>query len=85
MNIVYHSPIENYVFYLIVLDEAAARPRLKLLPRSVKDPVNAVADTSSRSSIFGEAKPRDEKVFSSNKKSDDELLVSQCSSEIGVM
>ncbi|GFR02313.1 eukaryotic translation initiation factor 4H [Trichonephila clavata] len=44
-------------------EEAAARPRLKLLPRSVKDPVNAVADTSNRSSIFGEAKPRDEKVF----------------------
>lgn len=51
-------------------DEAAARPRLKLLPRSVKDPVNAVADTSNRSSIFGEAKPRDEKVFP-DKKIDD--------------
>ncbi|KAG8194897.1 hypothetical protein JTE90_029188 [Oedothorax gibbosus] len=43
-------------------DDATARPRLKLLPRSVKDPVNAVADTSNRSSIFGQAKPRDEKV-----------------------
>ncbi|GIX75341.1 eukaryotic translation initiation factor 4H [Caerostris darwini] len=51
-------------------DEAAARPRLKLLPRSVKTPVNAVADTSNRSSIFGEAKPRDEKVFPEKK--DDE-------------
>lgn len=85
MNIVLSFTDKNYIFYLIVLDEAAARPRLKLLPRSVKDPVNAVADTSSRSSIFGEAKPRDEKVFSSTKKDDDELLVSQCSSEIGVM
>ncbi|XP_054721563.1 eukaryotic translation initiation factor 4H-like [Uloborus diversus] len=48
-------------------EEAAARPRLKLLPRSVKDPVNAVADTSNRSSIFGEAKPRDEKVVPGKK------------------
>ncbi|CAL1285131.1 unnamed protein product [Larinioides sclopetarius] len=51
-------------------DEAAARPRLKLLPRSVKDPVNAVADTSNRSSIFGEAKPRDEKQFSEKKENE---------------
>lgn len=64
-------------------DEAAARPRLKLLPRSVKDPVNAVADTSNRSSIFGEAKPRDEKEYP-DKKIDD-LSVSHCSSEIGVV
>lgn len=64
-------------------EEAAARPRLKLLPRSVKDPVNAVADTSNRSSIFGEAKPRDEKVFDSEK-SNNELPVNHCSSTIGV-
>jgi len=65
------------------LDEAAGRPRLKLLPRSVKDPVNAVADTSNRSSIFGEAKPRDEKVATAEK-SNNELPVSHCSSTIGV-
>lgn len=65
------------------LEEAAARPRLKLLPRSVKDPVNAVADTSKRSSIFGEAKPRDEKVFPDKK--DDDLSVSFHSSSIGVI
>ncbi|XP_035212077.1 eukaryotic translation initiation factor 4H-like [Stegodyphus dumicola] len=62
-------------------EEAAARPRLKLLPRSVKDPVNAVADTSNRSSIFGEAKPRDEKVFTEKKV--DELPFNY-PSEIGV-
>ena len=71
------------IMFLNLLDEAGARPKLKLLPRSVKDPVNAIADTSNRSSIFGEAKPRDEKVFS-NKKMDD-ISVSHCSSEIGVM
>ncbi|XP_076336890.1 eukaryotic translation initiation factor 4H1 [Tachypleus tridentatus] len=44
-------------------EEAAQRPRLKLLPRKTKEPVNALADTASRSKIFGDAKPRDEKVF----------------------
>lgn len=68
--------------YTIFTEEAAARPRLKLLPRSVKDPVNAVADTSNRSSIFGDAKPRDEKVFPEKKI--DELPVSH-SSTIGVI
>lgn len=59
--------MKNGVISYFILDEAAARPRLKLLPRSVKDPVNAVADTSNRSSIFGEAKPRDEKEFPEKK------------------
>lgn len=39
------------------------RPRLKLLPRTVKDPVNEVADQTQQLSIFGGAKPRDEKKF----------------------
>lgn len=47
----------------------------------MKDPVNAVADTSNRSSIFGEAKPRDEKEFPEKKI--DDISVSH-SSEIGV-
>ena len=38
------------------------RPRLKLLPRTVPTPVNAQASGAS-SSIFGEGKPRDEKLF----------------------
>lgn len=41
-------------------EEAAARPRLKLLPRSVKDPVNALAETMQKQAIFGSAKPREE-------------------------
>ena len=43
-------------------EEAAARPKLKLLPRTVKDPVNALADTMQKQSIFGGAKPREENV-----------------------
>lgn len=43
-------------------EEAAARPKLKLLPRTVKDPVNALADTMQKQSIFGGAKPREENL-----------------------
>ena len=41
-------------------EEAAARPRLKLLPRTVKDPVNQLADTMQKQSVFGGAKPRED-------------------------
>ena len=40
-------------------EEAAARPRLKLLPRTVKDPVNAIASDLQQTKIFGGAKPID--------------------------
>lgn len=43
-------------------EELSQRPRLKLLPRTKKDPVNQIAETSQTNSIFGGAKPRDEKV-----------------------
>jgi len=43
-------------------EEAAARPKLKLAPRTVKDPVNALATTMQHSSIFGGAKPREENL-----------------------
>eukprot|EP00794_Sanderia_malayensis_P013904 gene13904-15353_t len=48
--------------------DVASRPRLKLLPRTVKDPVNALADSVQQSNIFGGAKPRDEKVYEEKKK-----------------
>merc|ERR1719237_210521 len=41
-------------------EESAARPKLKLLPRTVKDPVNQLAETMQAQSVFGGAKPRDE-------------------------
>ncbi|XP_061197118.1 eukaryotic translation initiation factor 4H-like [Saccostrea echinata] len=40
-------------------ESAAQRPKLKLLPRSVKEPANAAAPGSRNASIFGTGKPRD--------------------------
>lgn len=39
----------------------AGRPKLNLAPRTVKDPVNALAATKQAAAIFGDAKPREEK------------------------
>jgi len=53
-------------------EEAAARPRLKLLPRTVKDPVNALADGLQQQKIFGGAKPREERESESNSRRESE-------------
>ena len=46
---------------LIFTEDLAGRPKLNLKPRSTVRPVNEMADTTQRSSIFGEGKPRKDK------------------------
>ena len=47
---------------LLFLERDAGRPKLNLAPRTVKDPVNALAATKQAAAIFGDAKPREEKI-----------------------
>lgn len=48
---------------ILYTESASERPRLKLLPRTVKDPVNDIANSMQQAKIFGGAKPRDEKQY----------------------
>ena len=60
-----HTQCTRTIFCILSLSagERSARPKLKLLPRTVATPLNE-ADASTRSaSIFGEGKPRDEKKY----------------------
>lgn len=56
----------------VTADEGGHRPRLKLLPRTVSAPVNDVAETSDRESIFGGARPRDEKQYEEKRRKESE-------------
>lgn len=55
--------------HLSLVERDAGRPKLNLAPRTVKDPVNALASTKQAAAIFGDAKPREEKV-----EKDDEVV-----------
>ncbi|KAI1292092.1 Eukaryotic translation initiation factor 4H [Halotydeus destructor] len=64
-------PVEE--FKELSVEEAAARPKLKLLPRSA-NPVNTSAGASAGRSaaIFGDAKPRDEKQYEERRRKESE-------------
>ena len=65
------------IYYFIFSEEAAARPKLKLLPRTVKDPVNQLADSMQQQKIFGGAKPRDERESESSSRRESESTDAQ--------
>ena len=48
---------------MFFVEEQSQRPKLKLLPRTVATPVNALASDVQQLKIFGGAKPRDEQAF----------------------
>lgn len=53
--------------------DLAQRPRLKLKPRTVDKPINDLAETASRMSIFGQGKPRDERDARSSQADEEEV------------
>lgn len=57
---VYYIYVILFIFYFIL--DTTGRKRLELKPRTVKEPVNAMAESSKTSSIYGGAKPREEKL-----------------------
>ena len=68
------------ICFLFFIESAARRPKLKLLPRTVKDPVNDVVHTARNESIFGKGRPRDEREFEDNGTSDqDRRTISESS------
>jgi hypothetical protein len=49
-------------YFASYLDRDAGRPKLKLLPRTATEPINALAETLQSAAIFGKARPREEKA-----------------------
>ncbi|KOC64164.1 Eukaryotic translation initiation factor 4H [Habropoda laboriosa] len=47
--------------------DTTGRKRLVLAPRTIQDPINAIAESSKSSSIYGGAKPREEKLNADDK------------------
>ncbi|CAG2118084.1 unnamed protein product [Medioppia subpectinata] len=64
-----HPPEE---FKELSAEEQANRPRIRLLPRTVGKPLNELADSTARDSIFGGARPRDERQYEERRRKESE-------------
>ena len=54
------------------MEDTADRPKLQLKKRSVDRPAGELADSARNKAIFGEAKPRDEKLVEERKRKESE-------------
>lgn len=55
-------PYLNIQFSIYYFADDSERPRLNLKPRTIQAPINALAETKQSAAIFGNAKPREEKL-----------------------
>lgn len=68
-NILLRSCLQNDKnnFNIFIVADTSGRKRLVLAPRTIQDPINAIAESSKSSSIYGGAKPREEKINTDDK------------------
>lgn len=62
LHFIWSNCLFEWLFYSFSKKDEAERPRLVLKPRTVAEPINALAETKQAAAIFGAAKPREENL-----------------------